>query len=59
VTKEEEKIIFEKHSEFGNKWAEISKYLKGRTDNSVKNHFYSTIRKFTRKVNKSFLNSYF
>ena len=36
----------------GNKWAKISTYLPGRTDNYVKNHFYSTLRKAVRRANK-------
>lgn len=49
----EEKILFEKHKQFGNKWSEIAKFLKGRTDNSTKNHFYSIVRKNLRKYNKT------
>ncbi|CAG9314822.1 unnamed protein product [Blepharisma stoltei] len=51
-TKEEEKILFEYQQIYGNKWSEIARYLPGRSDNSIKNQFYSTVRKNLRRYNK-------
>jgi hypothetical protein len=47
---EEELTLFESHQSLGNKWADISNLLPGRSDNSIKNHYYSTIRKQYRKL---------
>ena len=41
----EDKIIFRMYHKVGPKWTEMTKFLPGRTENSIKNRFYSTIRK--------------
>lgn len=51
-TLDEEQVFCEKHEILGNKWVEIAKSLPGRNDNAVKNFFYSSIRKYIRKIAK-------
>lgn len=56
-TEEEEKKIFELQKQMGNKWSEIASLMPGRTDNAIKNCFYSAIRRNLRKYNKGKLES--
>ncbi|KAF8400803.1 hypothetical protein HHK36_014105 [Tetracentron sinense] len=44
-TQEEELALIHAHQIYGNKWAELTKFLPGRSDNSIKNHWNSSVKK--------------
>jgi len=51
-SEEEDKIIIESQQKYGPKWTTISSFLKGRTPNSIKNRWNSTLKKTINGVPK-------
>ncbi|OMJ86162.1 hypothetical protein SteCoe_12362 [Stentor coeruleus] len=52
-TDEEDMMLFEKYRTYGASWCKIAKCFSGRSGNSIKNRFYSIVRKNLRKLNKN------
>ncbi|CAH9106164.1 unnamed protein product [Cuscuta europaea] len=46
----EEKMVIDLHAQLGNKWSKIASHLPGRTDNEIKNHWNTHIKKKLRKM---------
>lgn len=49
---EEDSLIFRLYNQLGPKWSDIAKNVTGRTENSVKNRFYSTVRRMQQGNDK-------
>nr|GMC94747.1 protein ODORANT1-like [Ipomoea batatas] len=46
----EEKMVIDLHAQLGNRWSKIASYLPGRTDNEIKNHWNTHIKKKLKKM---------
>lgn len=51
---EEEDTILTLHAMFGNKWSQIAQHLPGRTDNEIKNHWHSYLKKRVSKMAENY-----
>ncbi|CAL9102541.1 unnamed protein product [Musa textilis] len=50
LSEAEEKMVIELHSKLGNRWSKIASHLPGRTDNEIKNHWNTHIKKKLRRM---------
>ncbi|XP_015571052.1 transcription factor MYB4 [Ricinus communis] len=53
-TKEEEDTILKLHASLGNRWSAIAAHLPGRTDNEIKNHWHTNLKKRIQKGSVSY-----
>ncbi|KAE8720273.1 MYB315 protein [Hibiscus syriacus] len=50
LSEDEEQMVIDLHAQLGNRWSKIASHLPGRTDNEIKNHWNTHIKKKLRKM---------
>ncbi|KAK3409472.1 transcription factor MYB20 [Eucalyptus grandis] len=50
LSEQEEKLVIDLHAQLGNRWSKIASHLPGRTDNEIKNHWNTHIKKKLKKM---------
>ncbi|KAG2653780.1 transcription factor MYB20-like [Panicum virgatum] len=50
LSEEEEALVIDLHAQLGNRWSKIAARLPGRTDNEIKNHWNTHIKKKLEKM---------
>lgn len=53
-SKEEEWVLFLLHRKYGNSWSIFSEHIPGRTDNTIKNHWNSIMKKNIVGINNQY-----
>ncbi|XP_062220207.1 MYB31 transcription factor31-like isoform X2 [Phragmites australis] len=50
LSEQEEELVIDLHAQLGNRWSKIAARLPGRTDNEIKNHWNTHIKKKLKKM---------